>query len=120
MALWFRLTMQNSAAFIIKDSARAQILHISDSLGARRPQKTLDWLASVRDTVAELAEQPNLGVSYPMPNPQLHSLRRFRVRNHRPYWIYYRPFVSGNGIEVFSVVHEKQNIGEQLEAALEP
>ena len=76
-------------------------------------------MADVLWTIEQLAEQSGLGVSFPMEEPRLHSLRRFRVRNHRVYWIYYRPFASGNGIEVFGVVHERQDAVAQLEASLE-
>jgi len=110
----------NNSRFFLRSRAAAQIQDVAVSVSNTNRQKAVIWLSDVLWTVEQLAEQPHLGVSYPMPSPQLHSLRRFRVRNYRPYWIYYRPFASGNGIEVFGVVHEKQNIGEQLEAALEP
>ncbi len=110
----------NNSRFFLRSSAATQIQDVAASISINNRQKAVVWLSDVLWTVEQLAEQPNLGVSYALPNPQLHSLRRFRVRNHRAYWIYYRPFASGNGIEIFGVVHEKQNIGEQLEAALEP
>ena len=83
-------------------------------------EKAVNWLSDVLWTVELMAEQPHMGAVYSLGHPRLHSLRRFRVRNHRVYWIYFRPFVSGNGIEVLAVLHERQNIGEQLEAALTP
>jgi len=78
------------------------------------------FLQAASETMADLADQPNMGAAFTVPDSSLHSLRRFRVRNHRAYWIYSRPFASGNGIEVLAVLHERQDAGGQLKAALEP
>ena len=106
--------------FIVLPHARQQLRIISNILAERNLERAQKFLRDARDTMAFLADAPLLGSLQPQDEPRLHSLRRFRVQNYRAYWIYYRPFASSNGIEVFGVVHEKQNIGEQLEAALEP
>ena len=106
--------------FIVLPYARQQLRIISKILAERNLERAQKFLSDARDTMVFLADAPLMGSPQPQDEPRLHSLRRFRVQNHRPYWIYYRPFVSGNGIEVFGVVHEKQNVAEQLEAALEP
>ncbi len=108
-----------SSSFLLSTSASGQIQNVAVVVSRNNRQKAVQWLTDVLWTVELLAAQPNIGAIYRLENPQLHSLRRYRVRNHRAYWIYFRPFASGNGIEVFAVLHERQNIGEQLEEALE-
>lgn len=113
-------TPNSGSRFLLRERASVQIREVARFLANSARRKAVAWFADVLWTCEQLAAQPNLGATFSLPEPQLHSLRRFRVRNPRAYWIYYRPFASGNGIEVFAVLHERQNIGEQLEAALEP
>ena len=92
---------------------------IARDFAERDVNKARNFLSDARDTIATLADSPLLGSSQPQVSPRLHSMRRFRVHNHRALWVYYRPFASGNGIEVFAVLHERQDAATRLEAALE-
>jgi len=106
--------------FIVVPAARQHLRAHAGFLGQTNLTRAANFLKAAANTMADLADQPNMGAAFPVPDSQLHSLRRFRVRHHRAYWIYYRPFVSGNGIEVLAVLHERQDAGGQLKAALEP
>lgn len=114
--------MQNTPnnSFLLSTDASRHIQNIATSVSRSNRQKAVVWLESVLLTVEELASQPNMGAAFSVPDSSLRSLRRFRVRNHRAYWIYYRPFVSANGIEVLAVLHERQDAGGQLKTTLEP
>jgi len=106
--------------FIVVPAARQHLRAHAEFLGQANLTRAAKFLKAASDTMADLVDQPNMGATYEIPDSSLHSLRRFRVRNHRAYWIYYRPFVSGNGIEVLAVLHERQDAGGQLKGVLEP
>ena len=106
--------------FIVVPAARQHLRTHAGFLRQINLTRAAKFLQAASETMADLADQPSMGAAFTMPDAALHSLRRFRVQNHRVYWIYYRPFVSGNGIEVLAVLHERQDAGGQLRAALEP
>ncbi len=107
-------------AFLVLPSARQDLREIAAFLGQRNSANAAQFLKKAHGTMVQLADAPFLGSSRPQADSRLHSIRRWPVKDFPQYGIFYRPFASGNGIEVFAVLHERQNIGEQLEAALEP
>lgn len=79
------------------------------NLFARNLQNALNLLVS----------SPKLGSPRSYPDPRLHSMRRWPLKDFKQSDIFYRPFVSGNGIEVFRVLHSSREPQTLLQESLE-
>lgn len=57
---------------------------------------------------------PHLGSPRGNAAPRLHNLRQWPVQDFKSYLIFYRPFASSNGIEVFRVLHAARDAAAHL------
>ena len=74
---------------------------------------------NLQSALSLLVGYPNLGSPRSYPDPRLHSLRRWPLKEFKQYGIFYRPFASGNGIEVFRVLHSPRESQTHLQESLE-
>lgn len=92
--------MNPNAAFSLLPQAEEDLQRIAAFVGQADREKTVEFLRAARTTVDFLAGAPLSGSPQFFENPRHHSLRRFRVAGFKNYFIWYRSFVTNNGIEV--------------------
>ena len=95
--------------------ANVTFLNKTSTQGAAR------FLDSTQKTLLQLVDAPFIGSPRDLTgiDQRLHSLRAWPVGDFKQYLIYYRAFASGNGIEVWGVVHSSRDIVSHLLDALE-
>lgn len=74
------------------------------------------YLSQVEETLARLLGQSNIGARRDLVNPQMAGLRMQRVRGFDHEYIYYRP--RDDGIELFNILRDEQNVFNILEEEL--
>lgn len=92
----------------ILPQAREDIKNIVSFLNQRQSDKIRSFLESLNATFEALAASPFLGSPQFFQDARHHSLRKWRVANFSHYWVFYRPFASGNGVEIWRVLHAAQ------------
>jgi len=107
--------MNAGGTFTLLPEAEEDLMYIAASVGRTNPAKTVDFLRAARATIDILADSPALGSPQFFENAKYHSLRRFRVSGFKNYFIWYRPFASNNGVEVWRVLHSSQDVVPLLE-----
>lgn len=70
---------------------------------------------AIESSLEILVSSPYLGSPLFYGNPQMHSLRRYQIPGFRNYGIFYRPLASANGVDVWRVLHAKQDVTSRLE-----
>ncbi|RYX83161.1 type II toxin-antitoxin system RelE/ParE family toxin [bacterium] len=73
---------------------------------------------NVQSSIELLIHSPKLGSPRSYADSRLHSLRRWPLKDFKQYGIFYRPFASGNGIEVFRVLHSSRESQTHLQESL--
>ena len=89
-------------------------------LGRQNRARANEFARQLQLALTQLAQTPHLGSPRFYANPRLHSIRRWPIPNFERYGIFYRPFASGNGIEVFRVAHASRDMEALLKESLEP
>lgn len=74
---------------------------------------------AIESSLEILVGSPYLGSPLFYNNPQMHSLRRCQIPGFRNYGIFYRPLASANSIDVWRVLHARQDATLRLEDTLE-
>lgn len=74
---------------------------------------------AIESSLEILVGSPYLGSPLFYTNPQMHSLRRYQIPDFRNYGIFYRPLASANGIDVWRVLHTRQDAASRLEDMLD-
>ncbi len=107
---------------ILRVQATKDVITTLDYLAENNPRKAAQFARCARETLLRLVEAPFIGSPRDLSDidPQLHSLRAWPVSEFKQYLIYYRAFASGNGIEVWGLVHSSRDIISHLKEALEP
>jgi toxin ParE1/3/4 len=76
-------------------------------------ETALQFFDSARSTIAQLARMPGIGSPDPVENPRLQGLRKWAVKNFRPYLIFY--FERDDAIEVIRILYATRDINRILE-----
>ena len=92
--------MNPNGAFVLLPLAHEDLREHAAYPGRHNPDKAVEFFAATRETFGDLAASPFLGSPQFFGNPQHHSLRRWPVRNHPRYLVFYRPFASGDSVEI--------------------
>lgn len=85
-------------------------------MAERDALRAFTFLQEVEDSLLILVDSPYLGSPRFYPLPILHSLRRYQIPKFRDHGIFYRPLASGNGIDVWRILHARQDDFGQLES----
>lgn len=88
-------------------------------IGRSNATRANSFARNLQTALVRLAQSPFLGSPRPQDNSRLRSMRRYPVPQFGQYGIFYRPFASGNGIEVFRVFHSSRDVSSMLSEALE-
>lgn len=104
---------------ILLPPAKTDLRGIFLYLGRNNEQRALNFVDSVEATFEQLLEMPHLGSPRQFSHPRLHGVRQWPVRDFKNYLILYRPFASGNGLEVLRVLHASRDIKTHLEDTLD-
>lgn len=107
--------MNMGGTFTLRPEAEEDLKSIAAYVGRSHAAKTVDFLRAAKTTIEVLADSPFLGSIQSFEAPRHHSLRRFRVSGYPSYLIWYRPFASKNGIEVWRVLHSSQDVLPRIE-----
>ena len=83
-------------------------------LGRDNPQTAFRFAAALQETLKNLVEMPHLGSSRETRDQRLHGLRAWPVKDFKNYLIFYRPFASGDGLEVIRVLHHSRDAQTHL------
>ena len=88
--------------------ARRDLVETAVYLEERNPDAAMRFLAAVEDTLAALAELPEIGVERPFGDPRLAGLRMLPVHGFEKHLIFYRP--TEDGVEIVRVLHGARDI----------
>ncbi len=100
-------------------ASQTDVINIAAYLGRNNPEIIARFYESLAQTLQGLSEFPNLGSPQFFSSAQLHNVRQWPIRNFKNYLILYRPFASGNGLEVLRVLHGSRDIQTHLEGAFD-
>lgn len=89
-------------------------------LGRHNRARALLFARSLQRALTHPAQSPLVGSPRSYAHPHLHSIGRWPVPDFEQYGIFYRAFASGNGIEVFRVLHSSRDVELLLQESLEP
>ena len=111
--------MNPDGVFVVLPQAREDLERIALFMGAYKPENAVQFVEAARKTFDELAASPFLGSPQPFSDPAHHSLRRWPIHRFRAYLIFYRPFASRDGVEIWRVLHSSQDVTPALEEVTE-
>jgi toxin ParE1/3/4 len=97
----YRYVVRPKADRDLDDQAYYYATEASPELGHR-------FLVAAHDTFALLATQPNMGWQSRLKQPELETLRVFRVNGFEKIIILYLPLLDG--VEILRVIHGSRNI----------
>lgn len=106
----------NITGALLSDEFLAEVRRISNDMADRNGLRAFKFLQEVEDSLLILVNSPYLGSPRFYPSPILHSLRRYQIPKFRDHGIFYRPLASGNGIDVWRILHARQDDFGQIEA----
>lgn len=98
---------------IITPKASQDLDHHFAYIAENNVEAALHFFDSARMTIAQLARMPGVGSSYPVNNPRLQELRKWAVKHHRKYLIFY--IVREDAIEVVRILYATQDISSILD-----
>ena len=104
---------------LVEADARRDIKQTFAYLARNNPQTGRRFLTALHQTLTQLAEMPHLGAPRQFAHPALHGLRQWPVKDFKNYLIFYRPFASGNGLEVLRILHTSRDVAVHLEDSQE-
>lgn len=106
----------NIPGALLSDEFLADVRRISNDMAERDPSRAFLFLEEIENSILVLVESPYLGSPKFYDAPILHLLRRHQILRFRDYGIFYRPLASGNGIDVWRLLHARQDDFGQLES----
>ncbi len=111
--------MNSNGVFVVLPQARADLLEITRFLSLRNSANAVKFVRAARETFDDLAQSPFLGAPQGFSDPAHHSLRHWPVKSFRSYQIFYRPFASSDGVQIWRVLHNSQEVVPRLEEVSE-
>jgi len=90
---------------MVSPAARRDLSGVLAYLGGSSSPRAHTLAQNVNTTLTNLVAQPQMGSPRAFADERLHDLRVWPVSNLRSYLLFYRPFVSGNGVEIIRVLH---------------
>lgn len=95
---------------IVSAKASADLNEYYDFIAQSSPNAALRFFDAARQTFAQIARFPEIGVRY-----QSHqNLRKWHVRGFQKYLIFYR--IQGASIEIARIIYATQNVDQILDS----
>ena len=101
-----------SRKIVQRSLARQDILDLIAYITNDKHSAAQNVFAAYEHTLSLLAENPEIGWSYPTDNPRLSGLRAFPIGRYRSYLIFYR-YGSGT-LDVIRVLHGMRDLATIL------
>lgn len=106
----------NIPGALLSNEFLADVRRISNDMAERDPSRAFRFLQQVEDSFLILVDSPYLGSPEFYDSPILHYLRRHQIPKFHDYGIFYRRLASANGVNIWRVLHAKQDDFGQLES----
>jgi len=97
----------------IRPAATADVDDSASFISGRNFVAGIRFLAAFDQALATLADFPEIGTPYPLPNPALEGLRFWSLPRFENWVVFY--VVRGDTIEVLRVLHSARDIPSILE-----
>ncbi len=104
---------------LLSDEALADARGISNWMHQSNSTRALRFLEELEASLQILATSPYLGSPRDYPARALHSLRPYQLPKFRGYGVFYRPLASANGVDVWRVLHARQDDFARLQELTE-
>lgn len=88
--------------------ADLDIVDLFDRLNSANPTAARRFLGAVHKTFEFLAENPGAGPLYRIDDPEMPAMRKWSVKGHSQYLVFYR--ASNNGVTILRVIHGSRDI----------
>lgn len=93
---------------LITPEASKDLENISDYIAQNNPDVALRFFDATRQTIAKLAQTPYLGSVYPLTNPRLQGLRKWKVKGFPKYLIFY--LIEDELLTIIRILHVSRDI----------
>jgi len=103
------LPMSLVSGAMVSPAARRDLSGVLAYLGGSSSPRAHKFAQSVNTTLENLVAQPQMGSPRAFADERLHDLRVWPVSGFRSYLLFYRPFISGNGVEIIRVLHASRD-----------
>ncbi len=97
---------------LITPKASKDIDNITDYIAENNPDAALRFFDATRQTIAKLAQTPQIGSLYPLANSRLQGLRKWKVKGFDKYLIFY--LIENNLLKIIRIIHVSRDISTIL------
>lgn len=99
---------------ITNTAALSDLNEILLYIGGYDRARAVRFAGAFRVTVENLVVMPFMGSPREVSGERLRGLRAWPVQDFKAYIIYYRPFASGDGVEIVRVLHHSRDFETHL------